>query len=122
MFRALRLGAPISVEASSTRVNEETYPVGAMVTDHFPARGEMVPVKLVWYDGGLRPPRPPAIREGDAMGTNGLLLLGDDGLLMSDWNRWRMYPEQRAAEHGAPPKVLPRSPGHHVEWLNACKT
>ncbi len=56
VFRALKLGHPLSVEASSTRVNEETYPLASMVTYHFPARPPMPPVKLVWYDGGLRPP------------------------------------------------------------------
>jgi predicted dehydrogenase len=121
VFRALKLGAPNSIEASSTRVNEETYPVGSMITYQFPARGEMAPVKLIWYDGGLRPPRPAAIRDGDVMGTNGLLLVGDDGVLMTDWSRWRIYPRQRSEEYGSPPKKLPRSPGHHVEWLNACK-
>ncbi len=122
VFRALNLGAPTTVEASSTRVNTETYPVGSMITFHFPARGDMVPVKLVWYDGGLRPPRPAAIKTGNAMGTNGLLLVGDDdAVLMSDWNRWRMYPEERAKQYGTPPKVLPRSAGHHVEWIEACK-
>ena len=122
VFRALKLGAPTSVEASSTRVNKETYPVGSMITFHFPARGEMAAVKLVWYDGGLRPPRPSLIKQGDVMGTNGLLLVGDDdAVLMSDWNSWRLYPEQRAKDYGAPPKKLPRSPGHHVEWIEACK-
>lgn len=122
VFRALKLGAPTSVEASSTRVNQETYPLGSMITFHFPARGEMAAVKLVWYDGGLRPPRPSAIKQGDVMGTNGLMLVGDDdAVLMSDWNSWRLYPEQRAKDYGAPPKKLPRSPGHHVEWIEACK-
>jgi predicted dehydrogenase len=122
VFRALKLGAPTSVEASSTRVNKETYPVGSMITFHFPARGEMAAVKLVWYDGGLRPPRPAAIKQGDVMGTNGLMLVGDDdAVLMSDWNSWKLYPEQRAKDYGAPPKKLPRSPGHHVEWIEACK-
>src|SRR5438046_257256 len=38
VFRALKLGHPTSVEASSTRVNEETYPLASMVTYQFPAR------------------------------------------------------------------------------------
>lgn len=122
VFRALKLGAPVSVEASSTRVNTETYPVGSMITFKFPRRGDMPAVKLVWYDGGLRPPRPAALKDGDAMGTNGLLLVGsDDAVLMSDWNSWRMYPESRAKEYGAPPKRLARSAGHHQEWIEACK-
>jgi predicted dehydrogenase len=123
VFRALKLGAPSSVEASSTRVNEETYPVGSMITFRFPARGDMAPVKLVWYDGGLRPPRPAAIKEGDVMGTNGLMLVGDDdAILMSNWDSgWRLYPEKRGQEYGTPPKQLPRSDGHHLEWIAACK-
>ena len=39
VFRALKLGDPLSIEASSTRVNKETYPLASMVTYHFPARG-----------------------------------------------------------------------------------
>jgi predicted dehydrogenase len=122
VFRALKLGPPNSVEASSTRVNNETFPLGSMITYQFPARGEMPAVKLVWYDGGLRPPRPKAIGQGDSMGTNGLMLIGDDdAVLLSDWNSWKLFPEARAKQYGAPPKQLPRSPGHHVEWINACK-
>jgi predicted dehydrogenase len=122
VFRALRLGSPTSIEASSTRVNEETYPVGSMITFEFPARGEMAALKFVWYDGGLRPPRPAIAKAGDLMGTNGLLLVGDDGALLSDWDDpWRILPEQRAQDYGTPPQVLPRSPGHHEEWLHACK-
>ena len=121
VFRALQLDAPISVEASSTRVNPETYPLGSMITWHFPKRGNMEPVKLVWYDGGLRPARPDVIKDGDPMGTNGLMLVGDDGCLMSDWNAWKISPEKRAIEFGTPKKKLDRSPGHHAEWINACK-
>jgi predicted dehydrogenase len=121
VFRALRLGAPESVEASSTRVNGETFPLGSMITWQFPARGDRPPVRLVWYDGGLRPPRPAVLGETDVMGTNGILLVGDDGCLITDWNRWRVLPEARAAEVGVPAPVLPRSPGHHAEWIQACK-
>lgn len=121
VFRALKLGAPVSVEASSTRVNQETYPLGSMVTYHFPARGALPPVKLVWYDGGLRPPRPEQIVDGDAMGDNGHLLIGEKGIIMTDWRRWWLYPEKLEQAYGEPPKVLPRSPGHHQEWINACK-
>ena len=121
VFRALKLGAPLTVEASSTRVNEETYPVGSAITWHFPKRGDMAPVQLNWYDGGLRPARPEGLGENVTMGTNGLLLVGDDGFLLSDWSSWKLYPEKKGIEYGAPPKVLPRSDGHHGEWVAACK-
>ncbi len=121
VFRALQLGQPTSVEASSTRVNEETFPLGSMITYRFPARGDMPPVTLVWYDGGLRPPRPAQIKDGDLMGDNGHLLVGERGIINTDWTKWRIYPEKLAKEYGEPPKKLERSPGHHQEWINACK-
>src|SRR5690606_21377837 len=84
VFRALDLGPATSVEASSSRVNEETYPLASMVTFHFPKRDEKPALKLVWYDGGLRPSRPAEISEGTVMGTNGMMMIGDDGVLLDD--------------------------------------
>ncbi|MBI3416160.1 MAG: Gfo/Idh/MocA family oxidoreductase [Verrucomicrobia bacterium] len=121
VFRALKLGPPVSVEASSTRVNEETHPLGCMITYQFPARGNLPALKLVWYDGGLRPPRPEQIQDGDLMGDNGHLLIGDKGIITTDWSKWRLYPDKLARAYGEPPKKLPRSPGHHQEWIDACK-
>ena len=129
MFRALKLGHPLSVEASSTRVNTETYPLASMVTYHFPPRGEMPSVKLVWYDGNLRPPRPAELDPGDEMGANGHLFIGDKGKILTEkatergrqTRGYRLIPAARATAYGDPPKKLPRSIGHHKEWLEACK-
>jgi hypothetical protein len=33
----------------------------------------------------------------------------------------KLIPETRAREFGTPAKVLERSPGHYVEWVQACK-
>ena len=50
------------------------------------------------------------------------MLLADEGVLLSGWDDgWHLYPEKRAKNYGAPPKKLSRSPGHHQEWINACK-
>ncbi|MCL5098116.1 MAG: Gfo/Idh/MocA family oxidoreductase [Candidatus Omnitrophica bacterium] len=117
VFRALKLGQPTSVEASSTRVNEETFPLASMVTYHFPARGERPPVKLTWYDGNLRPPRPAELAEGEAMGPNGRLLVGDRGMILNNL----IIPESRRKEYQEPPKTIPRSIGHYKEWIEACK-
>ncbi|MBI4606845.1 MAG: Gfo/Idh/MocA family oxidoreductase [Planctomycetes bacterium] len=117
VFRALKLGHPLSVQASSTRVNVETFPLGSMVTYQFPARGDMPPAKVVWYDGGLRPPRPEALPDGEPMGDNGRLIVGDQGFILGN----RLYPEARRSEVGDVPKTLPRSPGHYREWIEAAK-
>jgi predicted dehydrogenase len=50
-FRALDLGHPTTIEAESGEVNPETYPAWARITFRFPARGELPPVKFVWYEG-----------------------------------------------------------------------
>jgi hypothetical protein len=117
VFRALKLGHPLTVQASSTRVNQETFPLGSMVTYQFPARGEMPPLKLVWYDGGLRPPRPEGLEDEQVMGDNGRLLVGDKGFILGT----RIYPETRRKEFPEPPRSLPRSPGHYKEFIQACK-
>ncbi|NQT00843.1 MAG: Gfo/Idh/MocA family oxidoreductase [Planctomycetes bacterium] len=117
IWRALKLKCPVSVEASCTLVNNETYPVASMVTYHFDARGDMAPVKMTWYDGGLRPPRPDELEEGQQFGTNGTLFVGDKGKMFG----YTIIPESLRKEFGKPPKVLPRSPGHHQEWIDACK-
>ena len=125
VFRALRLGHPLSVEASSTRVNAETFPLASMVTYQFPARGDMPAVKLTWYDGGWRPPRPEELEPDREMGASGHLLVGDDGKIISRRQRdgvdYTLIPESRAREYGDPPQTLPRSIGHYLEWVEACK-
>ena len=88
-----------------------------MVTYHFPARGDLPPVKLVWYDGGLRPPRPDGLPDGELMGDNGRLLVGDQGFIL----RNTIYPEKRREEVGTVAPSLPRSIGHYKEWIEACK-
>jgi predicted dehydrogenase len=125
VFRALKLGAPTSVQASSSRVNEETYPLASIVTYQFPARGDMPPLKLVWYDGGLRPPRPDELEDDSEMGSNGHLFIGDKGKILSLRTQARrgyeLIPASRAKEYGDPPKKLERSIGHYKEWIEACK-
>jgi predicted dehydrogenase len=121
VFRALKLGAPLSVEASSTPVNQETYPLASRVTYTFAARTAMPPVTLTWWDGGLRPSRPPELEEGRELSTNGALFVGDNGKILSDRRRYRLIPESRAQEYGEPPRKLERSVGHYKEWVAAAK-
>ena len=117
VFRALKLGHPTSVESCCTLVNNETYPVASRVTYEFPARGDLVPVRLHWYDGGMKPPRPPELEDGRRWDTNGALYIGEKGKIYGG----RLLPESRQREYGKPPQKLERSPGHHQEWINACK-
>ncbi|MBV9678090.1 MAG: Gfo/Idh/MocA family oxidoreductase, partial [Acidobacteriaceae bacterium] len=36
----------------------ETFPTASIVTWDLPARADKPPVRMTWYDGGLKPPRP----------------------------------------------------------------
>jgi predicted dehydrogenase len=117
VFRALKLGYPTSVGACCTLVNDETYPVASRVTYEFPARGDLAPVTLHWYDGGMKPPRPPELGDGRRWDTNGALYIGEKGKMYNG----RLLPESRQREYGKPPRKLERSPGHYEEWVVACK-
>jgi len=99
-------------------VNSETAPLASIIRYDFPAREGLPPVKLTWYDGGLMPARPEELEEGLRFGNaDENLYIGEKGKMLGH----RLLPEARSKEYGKPPRVLPRSPGHHKEWLNACK-
>ena len=124
-FSALKLTAPTSVHASSTPVFEETLPVASIVHYEFPARGDMPALKMHWYDGGLLPPRPPELEDNRELNhEDGLIFVGDKGtILVEGWGGEspRLIPESKMLAYQRPPKTLPRSIGHHKEWLEACK-
>ncbi len=121
-FFALELGAPTAVQAETSPVNDETLPVWNIITFEFPAKGDRPAVKMTWYDGAKLPPVPAEL-EGRKLGDNGILFVGDKGKLLgpSHAGAPRLIPESRQKEYGRPPKTLPRSPGHHQEWIDACK-
>ena len=118
VFRALKLGYPTTVEACSSGVNEETAPQSSIVRFEFPEREGMPALTLTWYDGGLMPQRPPELEEGLRFGNaDDNLFIGDDGKMLGH----RLIPESRMKDYKKPPRKIPRSPGHHKEWLIACK-
>lgn len=126
VFSALNLGAPTSLSASSTPVFPETVPLANVVHYEFPARGELPAVKLHWYDGGMMPPRPEELEPDRELNReDGIIFVGDKGkMLVEGWGgeKPRLIPEARNKEYQRPPKTLPRSVGHHKEWLLACRT
>jgi len=126
-FWALKLGHPATVEASFTPVNAETGPLASLIHYTFPERDGRPPVQLTWYDGGLRPHRPPDLEDGRPLGNKngGVLFVGDKGTIMaSDENAKdpQLIPETRMKEYKQPPKSIPRIDGSHEEdWIRASK-
>ena len=122
-FFCLDLDAPTAVEAETSGVNDVTLPKWSIITYEFPAKGSRPPVTMKWYDGGKLPPRPAELEEGRKLDGNGILFVGDKGkILCGGWaSPPRLIPESRMREYERPEKTLPRSPGHHREWIDACK-
>jgi hypothetical protein len=124
-YWALKLGAPKTVTATTTPFNDETYPVASIITYRFPEREGMPPVKLMWYDGGLMPPRPEELEPGRRMGDDngGVIFIGDKGKLMCSCYgaNPRLIPETAMQAYTRPARVIPRSKGISAEWIEACK-
>lgn len=123
---ALQLGAPDTIEASCTDVNDDTHPIACIVRFSFPARGNMPPVVVNWYDG-LEPPRPPEVASPRDLGEpeGGALFIGDEGLLTCGiyGNSPRLLPPAKMENFTPPPETLPRVPdSHEMDWVRACKT
>ncbi len=126
VFSALKLGAPETVQASSTAVFPDSVPLACLVHYQFPARAGMPPVTVHWYDGGLLPARPAELEPNRELDPeDGILFVGDKGkMLVTGWGgeHPRLLPESLDKDYKRPPKTLPRSIGHHREWVQACKT
>lgn len=122
IFWALdELKGPFSVEAETASFTDDMYPEWSVVTYRFPRSSGRPPLKLVWYDGGRKPPRPEAFepdRDWDNM-SHGELYIGTDGVMLGN----RLIPESAMKEYAsrAPPPTLPRSSGHYEEWLAAIR-
>jgi hypothetical protein len=126
-FWALKLGHPTSIEGcASQRVvkdwekmeNKETWPDASIVRYEFPARGNMPAVRMTWYDGGLKPPRPVELEKERNLGPNGVIFVGDKGVIMDS----RLIPDSKMTDLPRPPKTIPRITGTHEQnWIDACK-
>ncbi|MSU59852.1 MAG: Gfo/Idh/MocA family oxidoreductase [Pedosphaera sp.] len=131
-FRALKLGYPTEVEASSSGINHETYPLKSKIRFQFPAREGLAPVSFWWYDGGNPRPDNPLVHDGNnkpskqvtaeieamtgSVPGSGCVLIGDKGKIFSpDDYGSRFYLQMKgekelteAKNHDAV-KVIPQS-------------
>ncbi len=116
VLRALKLESPVSVHASASRVFEETAPLASIVSWDFPARSaDMPPVRVTWYDGGLKPPAPKELG-GKPLEPAGTLYIGDKGKMLG-----ATILGADARKFDSIPKTLPRRGGTWDEWMEACK-
>src|ERR1039458_7194735 len=142
-YEALQLGAPTSVHGSRSKMygglfhmdadGRETLPTlietpecesySTMVTWDFPARAQHPPVRVHWYDGGLRPHRPVELDARTQMPSAGLLFVGSQGKLLAGYSGGnnRLLPEKQYRAFQAPPKTLPRPIRHYQEGIRTAQ-
>ena len=124
-FKALNLGLPTVIETLSTPFNGVCYPHATTTYYQFPARGDMPPVKLTWYDGGLTPPRPEELGEEKLNGEGGIIYVGSKGKMMqlTYGHEPRLLPKSLHDRIGEPKPLLPRiahaQDEHEMNWVEA---
>ena len=146
---ALKLGAPTAIEVEDmVGGSDERFPTGTRIRYEFPARADMPPVKIYWYDGqrkGLtklaRDPsdpngiersacqRPPLVEELEKkykidLGSHGSIYVGDKGLMYTQTYGAgvRIIPESQHQATPVPAKIIPRIKGsHQKDFLRACR-
>jgi len=116
----LKLRHPERVSAEGSPVHPESAAQWVIAKWEFPARETLPPVKLTWYDGGKRPR---AFADGKLpKWGDGVLFVGEKGMLIADYNKYKLLPEKDFAGFTPPTPFIPNSIGHHKEWVEACKT
>jgi hypothetical protein len=130
-FWALELDSPTRVESEGPDPDPVLCPPWQVVTWEHPARGSdpwLGPVKLVWYHGGEGMKRRSEVLQpmlgGDAdLGGWGIgvAFVGSDGALVADYGKIVLSPAAQFESYERPPQVIPASPGHYREWIEAAK-
>jgi hypothetical protein len=127
----------IRLQAEVSGIHEHSFPRREIVHYDFPARGEMPPVRINWYNGPGHAPAPRGLIEksmgyqldwGDAGDKRwkdhaGCLLVGSKGMIHSTGHNmsFSLLPAGKFEDLEGPPRTLPRSRGHEREWLDACR-
>jgi predicted dehydrogenase len=142
-YTVLKLGAPESIIATAGAIVQpppagqrgwgvrvkynDSYPPSSLIHLSYPQRGNLPPVKVHWYDGGLLPERPADLEPERRMPESGTIFVGSKG------NMWcetysespRLIPEAAMQAFTRPAKTLPRvpegRPGHEKNWLDAIR-
>jgi len=142
-YTVLKLGAPESIIATAgaivqpppagqrgwgVRVKyDDSYPPSSLIHLSYPQRGNLPPVKVHWYDGGLLPERPADLEPDRRMPESGTIFVGSKGKMWCETysESPRLIPETAMQAFTRPPRTLPRvpegRPGHEKNWLDAIR-
>lgn len=115
-FWALDLKYPKTIHATcDSEISKMCCPLDVECKYEFELNGKIFP--LTWYDGKKRP----AVIDEKKLEplSMGVIFVGKDGILEADYGTIRLYPEEKFAKYERPAKSIPKSAGHHREWLNS---
>jgi len=110
---------------------DDQYPAGMTVKATYRATKDRPGFSTFWYegkgpDGGPNMPVTPEEVKADnsKLPRTGNLIVGTKGKMIVEgdyWNSPRIIPNSARKEFGKPEQLLERSPGHHEEFLMACR-
>ena len=119
-FWALNLDAPSSVKAWGPPPHPEIAPASMSAEYAYPARDGRKALTLTWHQGSHKPE---AWTKGEIpQWGSGVLFVGSEGMLLADYGKHLLLPEDRFVGFQRPEPWIPPSAGHHQEWLHACRT
>ncbi len=119
-FWALKLQAPLAIEAAGPPPHPDLAPASMQATYEYGPRGDQPGLKLTWYQGVNKPA--PWTEGKIPQWDSGVLFVGSQGMLLSDYGKHVLLPEKQFADFKRPAPFIPASIGHHAEWLKACET
>ncbi len=121
---ALDLRHPTRIEGRpGGKMNEQIAPHSEMVYYDFDRRGDFPPIRMTWYDGGLKPPTPTGMPETFKLDGRGTLFVGEKGWIVCGGAGAppKLYPESLDKSYQRPKPSIPRVKGHHRDWIDSIK-
>lgn len=118
-FWALKLDAPKTIESFGDKPHSEIAPASMTTNYEYGPREGMPACKVSWYQGEDKPQiwKDKGIPQWDSA----VLFVGDKGMLLSDYNKHMLLPEDKFVDFKRPKPFIPDSPGQHEEWVNAIR-
>ena len=149
VYWALKIEHPTSIEIEQMRGgSDERYPTGSRVRWDVPARGDLPPVKVFWYEGlragatGTSTGRLRAVKGDDRnfpqllhelqkqhpdeeldSGDSGTLYVGEKGIIFTGTygDKMHIVPREKMLAAPEPAKTLPRPKSIFVDFLDAVR-
>lgn len=121
---AFDLDYPDRIEMRSAGDSDQGMaPYGEIGYFDFTRKDTGKPLRIVWYSGGIKPPTPQGLPTGRELPGRGALFVGSEGGLLCGGagGDFQIFPEDVREATKSPAPTIPRSAGHHRDWIDAIK-